>query len=263
MLLASEFSTALASDSKFTISPQVIITGDGTGAVARARVNSLLNANVVANVEVINVGSGYTYANISIQGNTGFVTNAVSNSYLTTTAAARAVISPPNGHGSNNLSELFGNKIGISISLANTESGTLIANNDFREIGLIKDPLFANGTLTFSANTAAIASGLTVTGSTSNATATVVSVASSDISVKDIRGYFSSSETITFTGGNATLSAVSQPTSTFRQTHKYTANVSYTGTLGTGLIEDEKVNQGESLASGFVLSHPGTSNGNI
>lgn len=263
VLLASEFNTALASDSKFTISPQVIITGDGTGAVARARVNSLLNANVVANVEVINVGSGYTYANVSIQGNTGFVTNAVSNSYLTTTAAARAVISPPNGHGSNNLSELFGNKIGISISLANTESGTLIANNDFREIGLIKDPLFANGTLTFSANTAAIASGLTVTGSTSNATATVVSVASSDISVKDIRGYFSSSETITFTGGNATLSAVSQPTSTFRQTHKYTANVSYTGTQGNGLIEDEKVNQGESLASGFVLSHPGTSNGNI
>ena len=40
VLLASEFSTALASDSKFTISPQVIITGDGTGAVARARVNS-------------------------------------------------------------------------------------------------------------------------------------------------------------------------------------------------------------------------------
>jgi len=263
VLLASEFSTALASDSKFTISPQVIITGDGTGAVARARVNSLLNANVVANVEVINVGSGYTYANVSIQGNTGFVTNAVSNSYLTTTAAARAVISPPNGHGSNNLSELFGNKIGISVSLANTESGTLIANNDFREIGLIKDPLFANGTLTFSANTAAISSGLTVTGSTSNATATVVSVASSDISVKDIRGFFSSSETITFTGGNATLSAVSQPTSTFRQTHKYTANVSYTGTQGNGLIEDEKVNQGESLASGFVLSHPGTSNGNI
>ena len=33
---------------------------------------SLLNANVVANVEVINVGSDYTYANIAIQGNTGF-----------------------------------------------------------------------------------------------------------------------------------------------------------------------------------------------
>ena len=263
VLLASELSTPLATDSKFTISPQVIITGDGTGAVARAKVNSLLNANVVANVEVINVGSGYTYANISIQGNTGFVTNAVSNSYLTTTAAARAVISPPNGHGSNNLIELFGNKMGISVSIANTESGKLVANNDFREIGLIKDPLFANGTLTFSANTAAISSGLTVTGSTSNATATVVSVASSDISVKDIRGYFDSSETITFTGGNATLSAVSQPTTAFRQTHKYTANVSYAGTQGNGLLEDESVSQGESLASGFVLSHPGTSDGNI
>ncbi len=263
VLLASELDNSLASDSKFSISPQVIITGDGSGAVARARVNSLLNANVVANVEVINVGSDYTYANIAIQGNTGFVTNAVSNSYLTTTAAARAVISPPNGHGSNNLSELFGNKIGISVSLSNTESGTLIANNDFREIGLIKDPLFANGTLTFSANSAAISSGLVVTGSTSNATATVISVAASDIAVKDIRGYFNSSETITFTGGNATLSAVSQPTTTFRQTHKFISEVSYSGTQGTGLSEDEKVSQGESLASGFVLSHPGAADGSI
>ena len=263
VLLASELSTALASDSKFSISPQVIITGDGSGAIARARVNDLLNANVVANVEVINVGSGYTYANVSIQGNTGFVTNAVSNSYLTTTAAARAVISPPNGHGSNNLTELFGNKIGISVSLANTESGTLIANNDFREIGLLKDPLFANGILTFSANTAAMSSGLTVTGGTSNATATIVSIDASKINVKDIRGYFNSSETITFTGGNATLSAVSQPTSTFRQTHKFAANVSYSGTAGNGLIEDEQVSQAESLATGFVLSHPGTSDGNI
>lgn len=263
VLLASAFSTNLASDSKWSIGPQVIITGDGSGAQARAKINSTLNANVVANVEIINVGSGYTYANVTIQGNTGFVTNAVSNSYVTNTAIASAVISPPGGHGSNTLTELFGNKIGVSVSIANTESGKLSTENDFREVGIIKDPLFANGTLTFSANTAAISSGLTVTGSNSNATATVVSVASNDIEVKNIRGFFLANDTISFTGGNATLSAVTQPTTTFRQTHKYTANVSYAGTLGNGLIEDEKVTQGESLASGYVLSTPGASDGSV
>ena len=263
VLLAAAPSVNLATDSKFTIGPQIIITGDGTGAKARAQINTLLNANTVANVQIINVGSGYTYANVTIQGNTGFVTNAVSNSYLTSTAAARAIISPPNGHGSNVYSELSANKIGVSISIANTGSGILSTDNDFREVGLLLDPIFANGTLTLSSSDTNFSANEKITGSTSNATATVVSANAAGIAMKDIRGFFTT-ETITGNaGGNSVVSAVSQPTTYFRQTYKYTANVSYAGPGGAGLQEDEQVTQGESLASGYVLAHPGNGDGNI
>ena len=265
VLLASAPSANFATNSKFAIGPQVIITGDGTGAKARAMINSNLNSNTVANVQVINVGSGYTYANISIQGNTGFVTNAVSNSYISNTATARAIISPPGGHGSNVNSELFGNKIGISVSIANTAGGKLSANNDFREVGILKDPLFANGTLVLSSSETNFSAGELITGATSNATAIVVSANAAGIAMSNVRGFFTT-ETITGNAspaGNAVVSGVTQPTTHFRQTFKYTANVAYGGTAGNGLTFDEKVSQSESQASGFVLAHPGNADGDI
>jgi len=261
VLLTNTFSTNLATDSRYSIGPQVIITGDGTGAQARAKVNDVLNANVVSNVEIISVGSGYTYADVSIQGNTGFVTNAVSNSYISNTATARAIISPENGHGSNTLTELFASKIGISISIANTEAGKLAANNDFREIGLLRDPLFANGTLVLSSSDTTFSSGESITGATSGATAVVVSANASGIACRDIRGFFQTETISGNAGGNSVISAVTQPTSVFRQTFKYNTEVTYAGIGGTGLLEDEKVTQGESLASGFVLAHPDNSDG--
>lgn len=259
ILLASELSTALASDSHFQISPQVIIQGDGTGAKARAVVNSTLNANTVANVQIVSTGSGYTWADITIRGNTGFVTNASSNSYLTDTAAARAIISPPGGHGANAFTELFASRIGISVTLANTESGKLLANNDYRVVGLLKDPLFANGTLTLSSSDTNFSANERVTGSTSNATAIVTAASSSEISMKDIRGFFQTGETITGNAaGNAVISSsagsANQPYSVFRQTHKYTANLVYYGTAGLGLQEDELITQAESSSNGYLLS---------
>ena len=263
VLLASAPSTNLATNSKFSIGPQVIITGDGTGAKARAMINSTLNSNTVANVQIINVGSSYTYANIAIQGNTGFVTNAISNSYISNTATARAIISPPGGHGSNVISELFGSKVGISVSIANTAGGKLSANNDFREVGILKDPLFANGTLTLSSSQSNFAAGELITGQTSNATAIVVSANAAGIAMSNVRGFFATETIKGNVSGNSVVSAVNQPTTHFRQTFKYTANVAYGGTAGNGLIFDEKVSQSESQASGFVLAHPGNADGTI
>lgn len=255
VLLASNLAVDLASDSHFQISPQVVITGDGEGAKARAVVNSLLNANVIANIEMISVGNNYTWADVVIRGNTGFVTNASTNSYLTSTASARAVISPPNGHGSDVLNELFANRIGISITLANTESGRLVANNDYRQIGLLKDPLFTNGSLTLTSSTTLFDPNERITGSTSNATAIVTAATSSEITIKDIRGFFTTGETVTGNaGGNAVINIVTQPTNVFRQTYKYTANLTYYGTAGTGLFEDELVEQAESLSNAYLLS---------
>jgi|TARA_R110000764_G_scaffold350_2_gene1444 hypothetical protein len=261
VLLTNAFSTNLATDSRYSIGPQVIITGDGTGAQARAKINSVLNANVVANVEMISVGAGYTYADVVIQGNTGFVTNATSNSYIANTAKARAVISPENGHGSNTLTELFASKIGISISIANTEAGKLSANNDFREVGLLRDPLFANGTLVLSSSDTTFSPGESITGATSGATAVVISSNASGIACKNIRGFFQTETISGNAGGNSVISAVTQPTTVYRQTFKYNTEVTYAGIGGAGLIEDEQVTQAESLSSGYVLAHPSNSDG--
>lgn len=255
VLLASNLAVALAADSHFQIGPQVVITGDGTGAKARAVVNNVLNANVVANVQMISVGTGYTWADVTIRGNTGFVTNASTNSYLTSTATGRAIISPPGGHGADVLNELFAHRIGISVTIANTESGKLVANNDYRQVGLIRDPLFANGILELSSSTTTFSTGERITGGTSNATGIVVTADSTEISVRDIRGYFVTGETVTGNvSGNAVVDTVDQPTSVFRQTYKYTANLEYYGTAGTGLFEDELVFQNESLSNGYLLS---------
>ncbi len=266
VLLANSFSVNLDSTSFYSIGPQVQILGDGSGASARAVINSTLNANVVANVQMVTTGNSYTWASCTIQGNTGFVTNAVSNSYITTSSAARAIISPQGGHGSNVLQELFANKMGISVSIANTESAKLATSNDFREIGLLKDPLFANGTFVLTSSTTNFTAGEKITGQTSNATAITVSANASGIAYKDIRGFFTAGETIkgnTSPQGNAVIQTVSQPTTVFRQTHKYTTELSYAGTLGDGLVEDEKVSQDSSLANGYVVTTPGAANGAV
>lgn len=259
VLLATQLTTPLAADSQFEIGPQVVITGDGTGAVARAIVRSTLNANTVANVHVINTGSGYTWADIVIRGNTGFVTNAVTNSYITNTATAVAILPPKGGHGSDVNNELYANRIGISITISNTESGALVSNNDFRQVGLLRDPLFANGVLNLSSSTTNFSANERLTGLTSNATAIAVTATANEITMRDIRGFFTPGETLTGNiAGNAVVStatgSVEQPTTVFRQTHKYTANLSYPGTAGTGFIQDELVTQENSLANGYLLS---------
>lgn len=123
--------------SAYQIAPKVNVLGDGYGAKAISIVNGI---NAIDRIEVISGGYDYTYANVNITGNTGTV--------LTNSAVARAIISPRGGHGSNILSELNANKVGISVTFANSESNTISTTNDYSTIGILKDPLFANIELT-------------------------------------------------------------------------------------------------------------------
>jgi hypothetical protein len=250
IILNTSFATPLADDSHFIISPKVEIVGDGTGAAALARVNKVLNANNIANVQMLSIGSGYTYADISITGNSGFVTNASSNSYLQTSANARAILSPCDGHGFDAKRELFANRVGISVTFANTGGGVISANNDYRQVGIIRDPKFANGVLTISSSDTAAISGETITGTNSLATAYVYSASATELLVSNIVGYFETSENITGSAGaNVVISTVDQPTTYFRQTYKYTGEV----TTAQGLEEDELITQGESQSNAKVL----------
>ena len=103
----------------------VTITGDGTGAVATATVVD----GSVSEVTIDAKGSGYTNATVSITDTSG--TN--------TTAEARIVLSPIDGHGSHPINELYSTTIGVTVSLSENSNSDLFLDNDFRQVGLIKN----------------------------------------------------------------------------------------------------------------------------
>ena len=106
----------------------IVITGDGSDANAYAVRN--VTSNTISSILVDTKGYGYTYANVIIVSDTG------------SNAAARAIISPPGGHGSDPISELGGSYLMLSINLNASEDDKLIVNNEFRQIALIEDPVY-------------------------------------------------------------------------------------------------------------------------
>lgn len=136
----SAFTSPPSTDSTYLVTPNVVINGDGSGATAYAIIssNSTVN-NFVSGVRVVNRGSGYTYATAQVVGNTGGVSN---------TSSVLPIIPPKGGHGSDASVELGSRSLGISITLANTENGFISAENDYRTLVILKDPLFSGVSLT-------------------------------------------------------------------------------------------------------------------
>jgi hypothetical protein len=117
-----------AGGSAYGSAPAVTITGDGTGATA----NSTISGGAVTAVTITAAGTGYTRASIT------FASGA---------AAATAIISPKGGHGSNAVEELGGKYIMINVRLDGTESNTFSTANEFRQVGIVRDP-YLYGTTT-------------------------------------------------------------------------------------------------------------------
>ena len=106
----------------------VSITGNGTGANAVARVNT--TSNTISTIVITNPGSSYTFATVTI-------TDSASGS----NASARAIISPPGGHGSDALRELGGSYIIMNPRLVNSEGDVLPVENEYRQLEILQDPL--------------------------------------------------------------------------------------------------------------------------
>lgn len=100
----------------------VAITGDGTGATATANIV----AGVITSITMVDVGEGYSYANVTINGNG-------------TGATARAIMSPQGGHGKNAINELCASRILFYTTISNDPNQGFSINNDFSQIGLIRD----------------------------------------------------------------------------------------------------------------------------
>jgi hypothetical protein len=131
--------------SQFSISPYVNILGDGAGAMAVAVVNTTTQS--IQSINMISGGNNYSYANVYVIGNTGTL---VANS-----SSVRAVMSPHGGHGFNPASELNANKLGISVTYANSEANSISTQNDYSRIGLLKNPTYSTVQVTYNSNTGA------------------------------------------------------------------------------------------------------------
>lgn len=107
----------------------VTIIGDGTGATATAVVEN----GYIKKINMTNYGSGYRWAKIIIDGN-GFG------------AKARAVISPYGGHAKYAVNDLFARTLMFYTNISGDKNQGFDVNNDYRQLGIIKNPRVYNGT---------------------------------------------------------------------------------------------------------------------
>jgi hypothetical protein len=106
------------------------VTISGSGLAGNAAVT--VTGGGVASVSLSNRGSGYIRQNTKIS-----IAGAGSG------ANVRTILSPYGGHGFNPAKELGANAIMLSVKVGDvdsTEGGTITANNDFRQIGLLMSP---------------------------------------------------------------------------------------------------------------------------
>jgi len=128
LTLSPAFTITPNSTSSYHVGPVVTINGDGVNAKAYANAAG----GLVSHINMINIGSGYSKANVTITGTGGVGATAVPR------------LSPPGGHGSDAVGELGGHNVMLNVRLSGTEGNNFPTNNDFRIIGILKDPLTAN-----------------------------------------------------------------------------------------------------------------------
>ena len=122
----------------YAIGPKIVISGDGQGANIRCTVNS---SGAVNATTVVAGGNNYSNASITVISN-----GSQSNSFNPSPAATLTpIVGPSGGHGSDAIQELGGFFILVNSRLEYSESNNFTTSNDFRKVGLLAQPKFANG----------------------------------------------------------------------------------------------------------------------
>ena len=142
------------SSGSFTV--DIAVEGDGSGAVATLTFASG-SLSSVAFKDTSSYGSGYKRASFPT------LNSAVSGISAGSGATIHAVISPINGHGADPIEELGGNYSIVNSRLEFGEgSGDFPTDNDFRRIGLIKNPVQSSDGTISSASSMTATNQLTV-----------------------------------------------------------------------------------------------------
>ena len=231
--VSTSWSTQPDATTNYVVGPTITIAGDGsTAATAYSNVNSC----ALNQVSLINIGLNYSEANVAITANTSHGAGAI----------ALPRIAPPGGHGSDPVGELGGHNVMLNIQLSGDEANTLPTTNDFRVLGLLKNPLTsasANATATnYDTTTRLILSSVTgswtsdelIIGGTSGAKARAVKFANTVaagygattgvLHLIDVEGTFAAAETIT---GNSSSTSATVTSITYGDLKKYSGDVIY------------------------------------
>ena len=109
----------------------ISILGDGQYANGTALVNA---AGYLYDVSMANTGQGYTFSQVNISPSAGYPAPNVQ-------AIAIAPTSPIGGHGFDPVSELGCNSIMVSASYIENINGALPTDFEYRQVGLLVDPI--------------------------------------------------------------------------------------------------------------------------
>ncbi len=149
--VGTSFTVSPNTSSGYTIGPTITISGDGQDAKARSVGNSSFG---VKEILVTNKGINYTSATVNVS----------ANSSHSSGATATPIISPVGGHGFNAIEELGGNRVMLDSRITGNESGFFTTENEFRQVGLVRDPLQGvNSSAFFTSDLADQSTKLTVT----------------------------------------------------------------------------------------------------
>jgi hypothetical protein len=102
----------------------VTIEGDGVGAAATAVIGA---RGEIKKIVITNYGQNYRWARVTISGN-GFG------------AKARAIITPYGGHGKFALNGLYAKTLMFYTNISGDKNQGFDVNNDYRQLGIIKNP---------------------------------------------------------------------------------------------------------------------------
>ena len=270
--------TAVAHDDDRVVN-NVPIRGDGYGGTCSVTIGGETGNfdGMVTAVSVSEQGQGYTHAsvlgtdiitqyNLQYEGNSENPTKAFGTQPL-----FEVVIGPDGGHGSNPAKELGGHFIMMDTKLQTTEGYDFSVVNDFRQVGVVRDPKTYGTTSAFTSSTARQTYAIKIA-SGNTGTFGVDTKISQDIPVQTISTIASNDAGTTFTvttaanhnlvtgqiisvtGGDFTVPnpAAGNTSNGHEGTHHITRTgaTTFTYTVGTS----RKVNGAQSLSSGVAYT---------
>jgi hypothetical protein len=195
----------------YSSSPTITIVGDGTKAKAAATISGgqVVDVKLIDSSGSYTLGSGYNFGEVVVTG----------GGSPTKPAAVRPIIGSVGGFGADPRDDLRSTAIMLNSKPTGAEGDDFIIGNDFRQVGLLKNPMDSSGTTLFTADTgrclkkislSSVTQGFTadnkIIGGTSGVQALIDKVDSSDIwyhqSLQTGFGNFQAGESIAETNGN-------------------------------------------------------------
>lgn len=132
----------------YDTAPAITVTGNVGGIKAKG--GATISGGQVSKVTLIDssgsytLGSGYTFANVTVTGG---------GSNVTKPAKVRAILGSPLGLGADPRDDLRSTAIMLNVKPSGNESTDFIVGNDFRQVGLLKNPMDSSGSVLFTETT--------------------------------------------------------------------------------------------------------------